>query len=514
MTAVPDHEDVDAIGRLRADLVEARYDVEHLAELLGPAAVAALDREHGLPAVLAARRSSDPAATLARALTLGDAVGAAEMEAALPDLGLEGAERLGLLGREGDGVRALTDLRPTDMCDRTWWLASDPDSTTTGEPVSPDHVLGIGGASRTLAGLIVRRPVGSALDIGTGSGVQALTLTTHADRVVGTDISERALGLARFNAALNGVEIDWRAGSLLEPVAGERFDLVVSNPPFVISPRTEALATYTYRDGGRAGDQLVQELIAGVPEALEPGGFAQLLGNWEVRGGEEWSDRIGEWVEGTGLDAWVIQRELIDPAHYVETWLRDGGLTADRDRAQWDAAATAWLEDLAARDVEAIGFGYVILRRPPPVGDAAATPDDAAATRLLRLEEITGPVAPVLGETIAVTFERHDLLAGLDDDAVLALSPVVAPDVTEERHLLPGAAHPTVILLRQGGGLGRVIRADTVLAAVVGACDGELSLAQITGAVAALLDVDVDALREEIVPAVRTLLVDGLLDLP
>jgi len=491
------------IDRLRGDLETAGYDVVRLAAVLGPMAVAALERENGLPAVLVARSSDDPAATLARLLTLGDAVPTALAEAALPTLGVDGARALGLVDTDGESVRGTVDLRPVDVGGRVWWLTSDQDSSTTSRPVEPDHVLGVGGASRTLAELTVRTPAVRALDLGTGCGIQALTLTDHVDDVVATDISARALSYAAFNAALNEVEIEWREGSMLEPVAGEQFDLVVSNPPFVITPRTGELATYSYRDGGRSGDDLVRDLVTSVGDVLAPGGLVQMLGNWEIRRGRTWTERVEEWLEASGLDGWVIQREVLDPAHYAETWLRDGGISVERDRAAWEAAATAWLADFAAREVEGIGFGYLILRRP--------TTD---RPRRHRLEELAGPVGPALGEQIAESLRVGDLLDGLDDDSLLELAPVVAGDVTDERHHVPGSPDPSVILLRQGGGFGRLIRADTVMSAVVGACDGELTLGQITAGVAVLLDEPIGQVRDAVVPALRELLVDGLLTIP
>ena len=82
-----------------------------------------------------------------------------------------------------------------------------------------------------------------ALDVGTGCGVQALHATRHADAVVATDVSARALAFARLTLALNGARaVDLRQGDLLEPARGEQFDLVVSNPPFVITPRTPSRA--------------------------------------------------------------------------------------------------------------------------------------------------------------------------------------------------------------------------------------------------------------------------------
>ena len=71
--------------------------------------------------------------------------------------------------------------------------------------MAPDHVLGISSAATSLAQLTVREPVDRALDLGTGCGVQALHLATHASQVVATDVNQRALRLTRFNAELNGV---------------------------------------------------------------------------------------------------------------------------------------------------------------------------------------------------------------------------------------------------------------------------------------------------------------------
>ena len=102
----------------------------------------------------------------------------------------------------------------------------------------PDYVLGVSPASTSLAQMTMRTPVDSALDLGTGCGVQSLHLARHARRVVATDVNPRALQLSRLTAALNQVEVDIRDGSLYEPVAGERFDLVVTNPPYVMSPPT------------------------------------------------------------------------------------------------------------------------------------------------------------------------------------------------------------------------------------------------------------------------------------
>ena len=511
---------------LRADLSESGWGVEAVTTLLGEAADAALRREIRLPALrsvrasLAARTDSSPVAVLTALFMLGEPVLATALDAALPRTGAAGAAGIGLVGEpdEAGYVRARVDLRPHEAVDDAgeirWWVASDLGELVTGRALAPDHVLGIGGAGLTLAGLTPRTRVRSALDLGCGCGIQTLYLLRHAEHVVATDISERALSFTAFNAALAGVcvmggpdagsgggggRLELLQGSLLEPVAGRRFDLIASNPPFVLTPpavREAGLPLMEYRD---AGGPVLPELVAGLREHLEPGAAAVMLGNWEHRDADSWREAVATWIP-EGLDGWVIEREVQDPVEYATMWLRDGGLTLERDAEGFDAALGAWIDDFEVRGVQGVGFGYLIVHRP-------LRPRDP--WRLL--EEVTTSGQGVLGHHVAEVLEVRERLAGLDDDAVADLRPVLAPDVTEERHLIPGAAEPTVILLRQGGGLGRTIRASTVVAALAGVADGELSVGQIASAVVALTGEDAIGLRAEMVEATRHLITVGFL---
>ena len=521
---------------LRVDLAESGWGVEAVAALLGEAADAALRREIRLPALravraaLAAGSAPSPVAVLTALFMLGEPVPATALDAALPRTAAAGAAAIGLVG-EPDGagyVRARVDLRPHEAVDDAgevrWWVASDLGELVTGRALAPDHVLGVGGAGLTLAGLTPRTPVHAALDLGCGCGIQTLYLLRHAEYVVATDISARALAFTAFNAALAGVSVagalgagtesvagsesgsdsgagrlELLRGSLLEPVAGRRFDLIVSNPPFVITPpavREAGLPLMEYRD---AGGPVLPRLVAGLSEHLEPGASAVMLGNWEHRGAGSWRDAVAAWLP-EGLDAWVIEREVQDPVEYAAMWLRDGGLTPDRDAEAFEAALEAWIDDFEVRDVRGVGFGYLIVHRPRRPREP---------WRLL--EEVTTSGQGVLGPHVAEVLEARERLDGLDDEAVADLHPLLAPDVTEERHLIPGAAEPTVILLRQGGGLGRTLRASTAVAALAGVADGELSVDQIASAVAALTGEDVTALRTEMVEATRRLVTTGFL---
>ena len=536
---------------LRADLADSGWGVEAVAALLGEVADAALRREIRLPALravraaLAAGPAPSPVAVLTALFMLGEPVPATALDAALPRTTVAGAAAIGLVGEpdESGCVRALVDLRPHEAVDDAgevrWWVASDLGELVTGRALAPDHVLGVGGAGLTLAGLTPRTRVGTALDLGCGCGIQTLYLLRHAEHVVATDISARALAFTAFNAALAGVsvtgapgagsdiapssDLDSEAdaasetavdpgsgtgrlellrGSLLEPVAGRRFDLIASNPPFVLTPpavREAGLPLMEYRD---AGGPILPGLVTGLGEHLEPGASAVMLGNWEHRGAGSWRDAVAAWLP-EGLDAWILERELQDPVEYATMWLRDGGLTPERDPEAFDAALEAWIDDFEARDVRGVGFCYLIVHRPQSPREP---------WRLL--EEVTTSGQGVLGPHVAEVLEVRERLAGLDDEAVGDLRPLLAPDVTEERHLIPGAAEPTVILLRQGGGLGRTLQASTAVAALAGVADGELSVGQVASAVAALSELkaaDALALRAEMVEAARHLLTTGFL---
>jgi len=483
---------------LRADLEHAAYTVDGVRAVLGPVADAALHREQALPADLTTRNNRDPAAVLVRCFGLGMPVSDVDLDRALPSLATAGAAALGLVEASGGEVRAACDLRPYGDEAHDWWIVADQSEIARGGPLPTDHVIGVGPASTTVAQWTPRRAVRRALDLGTGCGVQALHLATHCDQVVATDVSERALAFAQFTTTLNAAEVELRFGSLLEPVARERFGLVVSNPPFVITPRRPGVVRYEYRDAGLVGDAVVQRLVRALGDHLEPGGVALLIGNWEVPAGQTWCDVWGSWLDGAGIDAWVVQRDEQDPAEYAELWAGDAGSRSGAPG--YDDLYAAWLADFAGRGVERICFGVVALQRP-------ARPREVWTD----LTDHRGPVAAAMGPAVDAGLRARTWLAEHDDDALLDVAWTCAADVIEEWHVRPGAPDPEVIQLRQGGGLGRVVRLDTVGAALVGVCDGSLTARQALGAIATLLDRPEAEVVQTATPLLSALVADGLL---
>ncbi|HVF06021.1 MAG TPA: methyltransferase [Frankiaceae bacterium] len=480
-------DDADDLARLREALTGYTYD--GVVALLGPVAHAALGRAELLPG-LRATTGGTRVETLVRLFLLGTTEPEPAAAKALAPLPLDRALASGLLERHDDGLRAALDVRPYATDDGHWWVVSDLGTDLRPPPLRPDHVLGVGGASLTLAQATVRRPVDSALDVGTGCGVQALHLSGHAARVVATDRNPRALALARATAALNGVTWDLRPGDLLAPVAAEAFDLIVANPPFVVGPARD---DYAYRDSGVAGDAVSERLVRDAPAHLTDGGVAQLLANWMHVRGADWRERVAGWAGGwlDGVDALVLQREVQDPAEYVATWLRDAGDTSPE-------RAHAWLDWFAANDVEAVGFGIVTLRR-------------TGETPTVRIEDAPQPVAQPIGPHLAGWLDR---VAWLRDADLGAARLTVAGHVTLEQVATAGAEGWEVAAqaLRQHAGLRWRGEVDPIGVALVGACDGTRPLGEVLAVLAAAYDAD--DLPAAALPAVRHLVERGFLSPP
>ena len=538
---------------LRADLAQSGWGVESVEALLGPVAAAALQRELRAPALRVVRRalaagagaastSSDrpsPAtgaastssaanapqdgdvagykvAVLTALFMLGEPVGAAALETALPRTGVAGALAIGLVvptqSASGEQRYApAVDLRPHEAEDAhgsvRWWVASDLGELVTGQALAPDHVLGIGRAGLTLAALTPRKPVETALDLGVGCGIQTLYLLRHVRQVVATDISTRALEFTAFNVALAGVDsarVQLRQGNLLEPVAGQRFDLIVSNPPFVITPpsvRQAGLPLMEYRD---AGGPILPALVRGLEDHLNPDGVAVMLGNWEHREGTSWRTSVNQWI-GKSLDAWIIQREVQDPVEYAAMWLRDGGLTPERSGVAFENALAAWQEDFDSRQVSGVGMGYLVFHAP---SDAVAPGAVVEPWRVL--EEVPTSGQGALGEHVAQVIAAHEALRGLDDAQVAALKLRTASGLSKEEALTPTPV-PTAPVIRQAEGFGRVIAVGMPEVALLSASDeGLLTVAQIAAAVASLTSEDPAAVLADMVAATRTFAQAGM----
>ena len=144
------------------------------------------------------------------------------------------------------------------------------------------------------------------LELGTGSGAIAVSAAkAGAGRVTVVDVSRRALATAWLNARINGVRVTPRRGDLFAPVDGERYDIVVSNPPYLPSRDIPARgAARAWEGGGPDGRSILERICADVPRHLKPGGTV-LLVHSSVNG----VSRTLAALEDAGLRTSIIVRE-------------------------------------------------------------------------------------------------------------------------------------------------------------------------------------------------------------
>jgi release factor glutamine methyltransferase len=186
-----------------------------------------------------------------------------------------------------------------------------------------------------LAGVLERHAPGcDVLDVCAGSGVLAVVAGLAGARsVTAVDVSRRALATTWLNGRLNGVPVALRRGDLLEPVAGRRFDVIVSNPPYLPAPsdaRPRGLDRAT--DAGLDGRRFLDRLLDGAPGHLRPGGVL-LVVHSSVNGVAPSVER----ARGAGLDADVALRRHgpLGPILRARTpLLRERGLLAPGERAE------------------------------------------------------------------------------------------------------------------------------------------------------------------------------------
>jgi hypothetical protein len=313
-------------------------------------------------------------------------------------------QRLGLVSRDGGCVSAQVRVERVGAR----FVLSDLPSRAD----ASDDVPGVSNSTRTMAFLTPRRAVGKVLDLGTGSGFQALLAANHAREVVATDLGEQAVALARATMLLNGLtNVEVRHGSWFEPVVGEVFDLVVCNPPFVVSPERRLL----YRDGPADGDSLGAEALCGslierVPVALVPGGIGVVLASWGRRSGEDWRATPRRWLETARAQGTAIKYQSSTPEEYAWMW----NVTSSKTAAV-ESSVQSWLDYYERLGIEELCFGVVAVRSP--------TGTRARPARLDLFFEHAGGPGERAGEQLARILEGSAWSDAHDASAVLGTVP-------------------------------------------------------------------------------------------
>jgi methylase of polypeptide subunit release factors len=477
--------DRGAIAELREVLAAAGLSGEGVRRALGSAGELA-----GRPGDIEIHRrrlGDDPLETLVRLLVLELPVPLATAKRAFVPLAIPQLEELGLVESHGGEVAALVRIVPHDET----LIASDRRLRPGGDSPS-DHVAGVQGPSLTLSHLTVRRPVDTALDIGTGCGIQAILAAPTSGRVVATDLNERALAFAELNALLNGLDnIELRAGSFFEPVKGERFGLVTCNPPYVISPES----AYLYRDSGMKGDAVSHEVVGALPAHLEEGGFATALVSWVPAPGEHWSAPLRRWIADSGCDAWLLHYGTDDPLTHAAKWNRE---QLAQDAEAFGEVLDRWLSYCDELGIEGISYGAVVLRR-----------RDGA--NWVRADEMPLEGLRPASEHILRVFGAQDFLAGEHDllDEAFARA---ERGVLEQHAVLRDEGWALAgVTLTLDEGLGYRATVDAATAELLAAFDGRTTLRAVVESLAPGQQVSAETLAREALPVVRGLYAAGLL---
>ncbi|MFF5985903.1 methyltransferase domain-containing protein [Prauserella flavalba] len=218
--------------------------------------------------------------------------------------------------------------------------------------VSADAVENPHRPTDVLARLIPREPVARSLDIGTGSGAHALQLAGHSDTVLGIDVSPRAVDFARFNARLNGINsVQFGLSDVVRVLEGEDpFDLIVSNPPYLISPETAVV----YRDGAGSG-HVGTRVLTEAPSLLAPDGLLVCLTSWGITDADDPAgpiQRIARRVQCHGLTMIYARRTALDNAL---RW--NAHRTEAHDLYQ---VARTWLDFYRQHRINELAYGIVI----------------------------------------------------------------------------------------------------------------------------------------------------------
>ncbi|MEY8565337.1 methyltransferase [Corynebacteriaceae bacterium 7-707] len=400
-------------------------------------------------------------------------------------------------------VRSQVDVRPVahpvHRADGGEALVvSDADASLEDRNPGADHVPGVGQAPLTLLNQVPSTPVGRLLDLGTGSGV--LALTVDAWQTVATDVHDRALDFARAShRSVTDRTVDWRTGSWFDPVEGEKFDRIISNPPFVVGPAEDG---QIYRDSGLRLDDATRTVVQGAAEHLAHGGTAHLLGAWATSLSESAASRVAGWIPAEGIRAWVIQRDEVSPSVYVRTWTADASLDLRTPAGQ--TRVRRWLDYLDDNGVTRIGMGYVHMQRID--GPSEVT-----------FEVLDSPDLGFVGDEVGEYFVRAGWLAQRDAGEILDARFQVRPGLARENVEVartdgdePGFREAVVRLTRTDGpGFSHDID-DALSSVVAGLSPHGLNLRDVAGLYCAVNDLDEEEFTDALVPLVVDLVRHGM----
>jgi SAM-dependent methyltransferase len=439
-----------------------------------------------LPRLLERTKESTAINSLIRLFWIGKAQDVAEIKQVIPEWFVNDGLACGVLSQIGQDIRSEVMLSPVD----DFVFAAD--HTIKIEAGDPELVLWPNPTSRLLSRVTVRRPSKMTLDLGTGTGIEAIMAASHSEKVIATDLSQRCVDFAAFNARLNGAEnIEVLVGDGFAPVASRTFDLIVSNPPFFITPKPQ----YLFCDNPLDLDQLCRQLAREAGAHLNEGGYFHMLCEWAEVSGQPWEERLSEWFEGTGCDVLVLKGYSEDPGEYAEAKIRAISGNPETDLQVFQD----YMDYYSERKVVAIHGGMVTMRR--RTGSNWAVFESADHT----------PAEP-FGDLVVSKFETHDLLNAMTSiEDLQSKRPKLSENVRLEQifRQTEGGWTRESLRLRQSKGFHGVMGLEPIVADFLSQCDGEHTLGEVVTGFAQKVDAPFDQVRNECLQATRLLIERG-----
>jgi len=477
--------DLEKIYRTREILDDAGFTEAATLRLLGiPVFPGLRDRRRLLPEFLARTQGGGPLETFVRLFVLQQTLPIDAVRSAVAPMDIESWEHIGLIRKQENGVQATVELcQCGDVIAAADWPGE------AGKDV--DEVMGLAASSRALIQMTIRRPTERAFDLGTGCGVQAILVARHCQRVFAADVNPRAVRFAEFNACLNKSDnVSFSTGSLFAPVAGEKFDLIICNPPFVIGPKL----LYTHTSTGAQSDHFCETIVREAPKHLSENGFAQIVCNWAQAGDETSEEHVGRWLEGSGCDVWVLHSHTEPAEDYARARSEENALDTDTADSLYDD----WMAYFERENITAVNFGLITMRR------------SEKAANWIRYDEIPGANG-VCGKSIELGFLLRDFLDTHREDGELLNTKLrSAPDLKFLKGQGNGTrSGKTRVRLEQG--LTFAATLDPEVADFIGSCKGNSTLGDYARKIAAQRHIPMTYLVPSFLIVVRHLIELGFL---
>lgn len=474
----------DTLATLRARLLDAGYDDDALAEgeAIAPAMLDALR----LPLVCDAWRDAPtPRRDLALLFSYDAPVPLERIASSLGGDLVDALVEAGVLSREGDALRCAFRLTPMMGV----WVLGD-DLNRGGE-----SVMGPGPTTQQLARALPPACPSRVLDLGCGAGTLALLAAKRgAAQVIGVDISTRAVALSGFNARLNGLSCRFEVSDMFSAVEGERFDLVVSQPPFITQPPDVAASTFAH--GGPMGDELALRVFEGLAAHLAPEGRAIVRLDSAVRAKAPLHARLRAALGRATLDLTVLAAKGSDPDTFSIAY---ASLIDPELGAAWRESALRYRSHLRAMGVEEFTHALVVVSSSHAV--------DAGFTVTLPVKSLRG-----FGASLLASLGDALRLATGNDARLLAATVRANPDAVyvEERPRPDSSIEPRwVVRFTRAEWVDRELTEPTWV--LLGLLDGAETVRDAVEGFAEACGATPDGVRGQVLGFVRDSLARGLL---